>query len=118
MLRIRRGPYRVPQSEESLRLAEELAERLEAQERPVGRTDPRLVVHLERVRLDRTPQPVLDRLNRELVRIVKSPGFAERVEPLGFEARATTREEFARFNADEIGRWGRIVRGLGLKVDQ
>jgi len=33
MLRIRRGPYRVPQSEESLRLAEELAERLEAQER-------------------------------------------------------------------------------------
>jgi tripartite-type tricarboxylate transporter receptor subunit TctC len=64
-----------------------------------------------------TPQPVLDRLNRELVRIVKSPGFAERVEPLGFEARATTRAEFAQFNADEIDRWGRIVRGLGLKVD-
>jgi len=34
MLRIvKRGPYRVPQSAESLRLAEELAERLEAQER-------------------------------------------------------------------------------------
>ena len=33
MLRFRRGPYRAPQSQESLRLAEELAERLEAQER-------------------------------------------------------------------------------------
>jgi hypothetical protein len=28
-----------------------------------------------------TPQPVLDRLNRELTQIVKSPGFAGRVEP-------------------------------------
>jgi hypothetical protein len=35
MLRFRRGPNRVPQSEESLRLAEELAERLEAQERAI-----------------------------------------------------------------------------------
>jgi tripartite-type tricarboxylate transporter receptor subunit TctC len=65
-----------------------------------------------------TPQPVLDRLNRELAQIVKSPGFAKRVEPLGFEARATTLEEFAQFNADEINRWGRIVRGLGIQVDQ
>ena len=53
-----------------------------------------------------TPQPVLDRLSRELVQIVKSPGFAGRVEPLGFEARATTRDEFAQFNAHEIKRWG------------
>ena len=65
-----------------------------------------------------TPQPVLDRLNRELVRIVKSPDFAGRVEPLGFEPRATTRDEFAQFNADEIERWGRIVRGLGIRLDQ
>jgi tripartite-type tricarboxylate transporter receptor subunit TctC len=65
-----------------------------------------------------TPQPVLDRLNRVLVQIVKSPGFAGRVEPLGFEARATTRDEFAKFNADEIERWGRIVRGLGLQLNQ
>jgi tripartite-type tricarboxylate transporter receptor subunit TctC len=38
-----------------------------------------------------TPQPVLDRLNRELVQIVTSPGFAGRVEPLGFEARDDAR---------------------------
>jgi len=65
-----------------------------------------------------TPQPVLDRLNRELVQIVKSPGFAGRVEPLGFEARATTRDEFAQFNADEIKRWGQLVRGLGIQLNQ
>ena len=38
-----------------------------------------------------------------------------RVEPLGFEARATTRDEFAKFNADEVKRWGDIVRALGMK---
>jgi tripartite-type tricarboxylate transporter receptor subunit TctC len=65
-----------------------------------------------------TPQPVLDRLSRELVQIVKSPGFAGRVEPLGFEARATTRDEFAQFNADEIKRWGDIVRALGIQLNQ
>ena len=65
-----------------------------------------------------TPQPVLDRLSRELVQIVKSPGFAGRVEPLGFEARATTRDEFAKFNAEEIKRWGDIVRALGIQLNQ
>ena len=65
-----------------------------------------------------TPQPVLDRLNRELVQIVKSPSFAGRVEPLGFEARPTTRDEFAQFNADEVKRWGQIVRGLGIQLDR
>jgi tripartite-type tricarboxylate transporter receptor subunit TctC len=65
-----------------------------------------------------TPQPILDRLNRELVQIVKSPGFANQVELLGFEARALARDEFAQFNADEIKRWGQIVRGLGLQLDQ
>ena len=64
-----------------------------------------------------TPQPVLDRLNRELQRIVKSPGFAERVEPIGFEARAQSRAEFAQFNASEIKTWGQRVQNLGMKLD-
>ena len=65
-----------------------------------------------------TPQPILDRLNRELMQIVKSPGFADRVEPLGFEVRPTTRGEFAQFNSDEIKRWGQIVRELGIQLNQ
>jgi tripartite-type tricarboxylate transporter receptor subunit TctC len=65
-----------------------------------------------------TPQPILDRLNRELTQIVKSPGFADRVEPLGFEVRPTTRGEFAQFNSDEIKRWGQIVRELGIQLNQ
>jgi tripartite-type tricarboxylate transporter receptor subunit TctC len=65
-----------------------------------------------------TPQPVLDRLNRELAQIVRSPAFTSRVEPLGFEPRATTRDEFVQFNLDEIERWGGIVNRLGIRLDQ
>lgn len=64
-----------------------------------------------------TPKPVLDRLNRELVQIIKSPAFSDRVEPLGFEARSTTLEEFAQFNADEIKRWGDIIRAHNIRLD-
>jgi tripartite-type tricarboxylate transporter receptor subunit TctC len=65
-----------------------------------------------------TPKPVLERLNRELRKIVASPAFADRVEPLGFEARPTTLEEFAAFNANEIKRWGDIIRAHGIRVEQ
>jgi tripartite-type tricarboxylate transporter receptor subunit TctC len=65
-----------------------------------------------------TPRPVLERLNRELVKIIGSPAFAGRVEPLGFEARPTTLEEFAAFNATEIKRWGDIIRAHGIRVEQ
>jgi tripartite-type tricarboxylate transporter receptor subunit TctC len=65
-----------------------------------------------------TPKPVLERLNRELTKIVASPAFADRVEPLGFEARPTTLEEFAAFNATEIKRWGDIIRAHGIRVEQ
>jgi tripartite-type tricarboxylate transporter receptor subunit TctC len=65
-----------------------------------------------------TPQPVLDRLNRELAQIVRSPAFTSRVEPLGFEPRATTRDEFVQFNLDEIERWGGIVNRLGIRLDR
>lgn len=65
-----------------------------------------------------TPKPVLDRLNRELVRIVRSPALSDRVEPLGFEVRSTTLEEFAQFNADEIKRWGDIIRANNIRLDQ
>ena len=34
------------------------------------------------------------------------------------ELKEWTRDEFAKFNADEIERWGRIVRGLGLQLNQ
>lgn len=64
-----------------------------------------------------TPKPVIERLNRELVRIVGSPAFRERVEALGFEARPMDVDTFTRFNLEEIRRWADIIRTHGIKVE-
>ena len=44
--------------------------------------------------------------------------FFGRVLTLDDLIQTTTRDEFAQFNADEIKRWGQIVRGLGIQLNQ
>ena len=62
-----------------------------------------------------TPQPIVDRLNRELVRIVNSPVFKDKFEALGFEVRTSTPQQLADFTAAETKRWGDIIKSLNIK---
>jgi tripartite-type tricarboxylate transporter receptor subunit TctC len=62
-----------------------------------------------------TPQPVVDRLNRELVRIVNSPVFKDKFEDLGFQVRTSTPQQLADFTAAETKRWGDIIKSLDIK---
>jgi tripartite-type tricarboxylate transporter receptor subunit TctC len=64
-----------------------------------------------------TPLPVVARLNSELTRIIGSPAFRERVEPLGYDVRPMSVEAFTRFNADETARWGEIIRANNIRVE-
>jgi tripartite-type tricarboxylate transporter receptor subunit TctC len=64
-----------------------------------------------------TPQPIIDRLNRELVRIIASPVFKDKFEAIGFEVRPTTPAEFGAFAAAETRRWGEIIRALNIRLE-
>jgi tripartite-type tricarboxylate transporter receptor subunit TctC len=64
-----------------------------------------------------TPKPIIDRLNRELVRIISAKAFVDKVEPIGFEVRTTTPEELAAFAASETRSWGDIIKVLGVHLD-
>jgi tripartite-type tricarboxylate transporter receptor subunit TctC len=64
-----------------------------------------------------TPQPIVDRLNRELVKIIASPAFKDKFEALGFEVRPSTPQQFADFAAAETKRWGEIIKTLNIKPD-
>jgi tripartite-type tricarboxylate transporter receptor subunit TctC len=66
----------------------------------------------------KTPVPVLDKLNRELVRIVHSPETKARFIEMGNTPVGDTRAEFAAFIKSEIAKWTRIVKEAGVKVDQ
>jgi len=65
----------------------------------------------------RTPEPILDKLNAEMVRILNQPEVRERLAALAFTPAAGTREEFAAFIKSEIAKWGKAVKESGAKAD-
>jgi tripartite-type tricarboxylate transporter receptor subunit TctC len=64
-----------------------------------------------------TPKPIIDRLNRELVKIISSPAFVNRFEAAGFEVKTSSPDELASFAAAETVRWGEIVRSLNIQAE-
>jgi tripartite-type tricarboxylate transporter receptor subunit TctC len=65
----------------------------------------------------RTPAPVLDKLNAEIVRIINTPEMKERLATLAFTPVGDTREQFARFIKAEIAKWGKAVKESGAKAE-
>jgi tripartite-type tricarboxylate transporter receptor subunit TctC len=63
-----------------------------------------------------TPQDLIDRLHREIVRIVALPEVRERLSALGFEPIGSTPEEFAVRIKWEIDKWANVIRTAGIKV--
>jgi tripartite-type tricarboxylate transporter receptor subunit TctC len=64
-----------------------------------------------------TPQPIVDRLHRELVQILSAPRFRGVVEPLGFEVKTMPQDEFRAFNNKDREQQGAFIKALGLKLD-
>ena len=64
-----------------------------------------------------TPRATIDRLNVELVRILKLPEVHERLASQGYDPVANKPEEFARYLRAEVTRWGKVIREAGLKVE-
>ncbi|MBM3344283.1 MAG: tripartite tricarboxylate transporter substrate binding protein [Betaproteobacteria bacterium] len=63
------------------------------------------------------PKPVLDKLSRELVRIVKLPDVAERLSVQGAIPVGSSAEAFTQFVKQEMNLWGGVARKIGLKPD-
>ena len=63
-----------------------------------------------------TPQDVIDRLHREIVRIVALPDVRARLSALGFEPIASTPEEFADRIRWEIDKWAKVIRAANIRA--
>jgi len=65
-----------------------------------------------------TPKDIVDRLNREITRIVGSAEAKEKLGPQGFDlAPATSPAQFAKIIADDMTHWVPIVKAAGAKAD-
>jgi tripartite-type tricarboxylate transporter receptor subunit TctC len=64
-----------------------------------------------------TPRPVIERYNREIVRIVQMPEVRQKLEAMQFEIVAGSPEQFAQWMQSEIPRWGKVIKETGAKAD-
>ena len=64
-----------------------------------------------------TPQAIVDRLNAEIVKIVKLPETRERFLSLGAEPAGTSAAEFGAFFKNEVAKWAKVVKESGAKVE-
>ena len=64
-----------------------------------------------------TPKPVVERLNAEIARALRTPAVSERLESLGLAIVADSPEDFARFVAAESEKMRRLVQASGARVD-
>jgi len=62
------------------------------------------------------PKDIVERLNRELVKVLKQPETVALLEKQGVEPQSSTPEELARYTQREYQTWGRVVKEAGIKA--
>ena len=65
----------------------------------------------------RTPQAILDRLHREVAKVVHLPDVKQRFEAEGATPAGTSPSEFAAFYRSETEKWADVARKSGTKLD-
>ncbi|MGH8617126.1 MAG: Bug family tripartite tricarboxylate transporter substrate binding protein [Burkholderiales bacterium] len=64
-----------------------------------------------------TPQPILTRLNKELVAIANTPEMKEQFERNGAEAITMTPAELSALIKTEIDKYTKVIRAAGIKIE-
>jgi tripartite-type tricarboxylate transporter receptor subunit TctC len=64
-----------------------------------------------------TPQPIIDRYHKEIVRILNLPDVKATLQGMEFEVVGGTPDQFAQWIQAEIPRWGKVIRDTGTKVE-
>jgi len=60
---------------------------------------------------------VLARLGAELAKVMKLPDVVERFNALGVRSASGSAQELARFQQDELDKYGKLIRAGNIQVD-
>jgi len=64
-----------------------------------------------------TPAEIVERLNKEIGAVLAEPGIKAKMAELNSEPFASTPAEFAKFTAEDVDKWGKVVKAVGIKVE-
>ncbi|AOB33925.1 hypothetical protein AKI39_21520 [Bordetella sp. H567] len=63
-----------------------------------------------------TPAPIIDRLNKEINKILADPAVQERLRNLGVEPDGGTPAQMQAFTVSETQKWGELIRAAGIRA--
>lgn len=64
-----------------------------------------------------TPAPIIERLNREVVKAVRAPDFRAKLLELGAESVGSTAAEWGAFLRNEIDKWQKIAKRANMRAE-
>ena len=64
-----------------------------------------------------TPRPIVERLNREIVAILKTPEVRQKLQDDGAEVVAGTPAAFEKMMRAELEKWSKVVKATGARLD-
>ncbi len=63
------------------------------------------------------PKPIVDKLNAQLIKVLRSPAMREKIRGQFLELWTSTPEEFTAVIKSDLAKWGKIVRESGARID-
>jgi tripartite-type tricarboxylate transporter receptor subunit TctC len=82
-----------------------------------GLTDYDAIVWYGMLAPGKTPQPIIDKLNAEVGRILEEKEVRDHFASIGFETAHNSPAEFAALIKAEIDKWAKVVRDSSAKID-
>ncbi|HEX2547642.1 MAG TPA: tripartite tricarboxylate transporter substrate binding protein [Ramlibacter sp.] len=64
-----------------------------------------------------TPRPVVDKLNRDMVTLLKEPDVVQRFRAQGVEVVASTPAEFQKLVQSEVGKWTELIKAANIRIE-
>ncbi len=65
----------------------------------------------------RVPQPVVNKVSADIVKVLGAPDVKARLSPLGVEVVTSSPQALTKLVRDDYARWGKIIKAAGIKGD-
>jgi tripartite-type tricarboxylate transporter receptor subunit TctC len=64
-----------------------------------------------------TPRGIIDKIQREVVKMYADPVIAEKLQNAGISTASSSPEEFDAFVRKELDRWGQVFKDSGIQLN-
>lgn len=64
-----------------------------------------------------TPKPIVDKLHEEVMKILQTAEFQERLKGLGMQGSTMTPSQVTEFQKNEVEKWAQVIKAAGIKLD-